>query len=382
MSENVKFKSSEKAKQFLEEGSILFEESKNFEALITLNKSLCFAENDLEIAAGFKLRSKVFSAIAQYEKSEKNRKQAEDCESLTKSKVEPKKFVKDANFFKLSYPTNPKNPSIVKCLKLCVDEKFGRHIVTTQKLNTGDIVIIEKPFHKSLTKIVTQGRCVNCFKSNFLDLLPCSSCTTVMFCSDECKKSAWESFHKFECSSIDDMTEDDSFLMMIQRSLFEILSICGSLENLEKLVEENPTPITAFDIDMNSYDSNYLNKKLILVCQSLECAPETLEDVKFAKSFVDYHEHVKEVWKTEKQRDFLIKFIVKFIGIMNRNAFKTHWPSPSSNVEEQGCAIFLTISMLSHSCSPNLFRVRDGENMVLIVRKPIKVNEQLFLAYQ
>jgi SET and MYND domain-containing protein 4 len=390
---NGKYKSSEKSKHHLEEGKKFFERSKHFEALINLNRGLCFAENSFEISLCHEVRARVYFSIDQHQKCLRNIRKAREYESssnLLDLEVECMKLLKNekrnvktsSDFFKLSYPPNNKNPSIINRLQIKLDDKFGRHIVTTQRLNSGDIVAIEDPLLKTLNKTITQGRCFNCLKANLLDLLPCNSCTSVMFCSEECKKVSWGNFHKFECCSIDDMTEDDSFLMMIQRSLFEMISICGNLENLQNLVDENPTPITAFDFDMNACNSQDLKKKLILVYQSLECAAATNDDLRFAKSFVNYHEHVKNFWKTEEQREFLIKFVVKFIGTMNRNAFKTHWTSPSTDVEEQGCAIFPTISMLSHSCSPNLFRIRVDGNFVLIARKPIEVNEQLFLSYQ
>lgn len=382
--ENRKFKSSDKAKEFLNEAKMFYDESKYFEALASLNKSLCFSEENFQFLLCFELRSRVYFAIGQHEKCLKNVQQESDFQTLSNSEESEDRKIGEtsSNFFKLSHPPNPKNPSIISCLKLCVNDKFGRHIVTTKRLKAGDVIAIEKPLHKSLDKLFTLGRCVNCFSSNLLDLLPCKFCTSVMFCSNQCRESSWKSFHKFECNSIDEMTEEDSFLMMIQRTLFEILSVCGGLENLQNLIEENPQEITAFDCDMNSVVTEDLKRNLILICQSLECAPATKDDLRFATSFVDHHEHLTKIWKTEKHREFLIKFVVKFIGIMNRNAFTMHWKSPCAGVEEQGCAIFPTISMLNHSCSPNLFRIRTDGNLVLIARKPIEENEQLFIAYQ
>ena len=391
-----KFKSSEKSKRFLNNARELFDESRIFEALISLNRSLCIAENEGETAKCFELRGEIYFSMRKYEKCLKNIERSmkfENSEEKTELELicsaEIKKTAANnhenstknvSDFFKLSYPANPKNSSIVNCIKLEVNEIFGRHLVAKQDINAGDILIIEEPIHKSLDKNFTQGRCVNCFKSNYLDLLPCKYCCSVMFCSDECQDSAWDKFHKFECDSIDELSEEDNFLIMIQRTFFEIIHIFGNLRNMETFLGENLCDVTAFDIDMS--DKVDLKKKLILIGQSLEYSPTTQEDFKFAESFVKCHKHVKTLWKTKKQRNFLVKFLVKFIGIMNRNAFTMHWTSPSNNIEEQGCAIFATVSMINHSCSPNLFRIRKDESLILIARKPIQANEQLFIAYQ
>lgn len=395
-------KSSEKWKEFLEDAKILFGESKRFEALIKLNQSLCFAENDVEIGECCGLRARIFFEMENYEKCLGNIKNArksiisdelKEIEKMCIEKVKEKhgKFMKNyenfrkksSAFFKLSYPANPRNPAIIDCLKLQTNDTFGRHLITTRKINAGDIVIIEKPLHQSLDKNFTAGRCVNCFDSNLLDLMPCDSCTSVMFCSEDCRKLSWEKFHKYECDSIDELTDEDNFLIMIQRTLFEVLSICGGLEKMEKFFEENQSDITAFDVDLSGNREDIeLKKKMIMICQSLECAAPVKDDLKFAGSFVDNHHHVKKFWETEDQRYFLVKFVVKFLGIMNRNAFTMHLNSPCDDLDEQGCAIFPTISLINHSCSPNLFHIRVGENLILVAKKPIEANEQLFIAYQ
>lgn len=285
-----------------------------------------------------------------------------------------------ANFFKLSYSPSSQNPSIIECLKLCENEQYGRHIVTTRKLNSGDVIAIEKPFYKSLDKRSDSFRCVNCLGSSLSPLISCSTCSSAKFCSEECKKFAWDEFHKHECSSIDELDKEDGFLMMIERTLLKVLSICGSLENLEKLIDEHSEPMTIFDVDMSNsiYDAN---EKLILVCHSLESASPTEDEIVFANRFVTQHDFIKTVWKTEQQQNFLISFVCKFIGIMIRNSYTLHWPS-SNNDDETGCGIFPFASLFNHSCSPNLVRICVEGFEVFIARHPIEANQQLFISYQ
>lgn len=358
-----------------------------FRSLINTNKNLSCAKNKSEVAFCYDRRSRVYFAMGQYRKCWRNIEQARDCGVDLSPDVDDieakchelmlKEDSSQSSFFNLSYPANDKNPSLVDCIKLCVSKQFGRHLVTTQKLKAGDVIAIEKPFYKSLDKNAAHGRCANCFKSNLLDLIPCRLCTSMMFCSKDCEESSWKGFHKYECSTIDDMTQDDGFLMMIQRSLFHALNVCGGLENLQRLVSADKLPTTVFDLDLNVENEN-LQKELLIVCQSLEASPITKFDRMFAHSFVTNHEHVKRLWTTERQRDFLVTFLVKLIGVMNRNGFTMHWTSP----EESGCAIFPSLSLVNHSCAPNLFRILVDGSLVFVVRRPIAVGEQLFICYQ
>lgn len=285
------------------------------------------------------------------------------------------------NFFKLSYPPNEKNPSIVNCLKLSKDNKFGRHIITTRQLNSGDIIAIEKPFYKSLDVNALHGRCLNCFQSRSSQLKSCPTCGSVKFCSKECEKISWERFHKYECGTIKKMTQDDAFYIMIQRSLFQALHVCGSLENLENLVKGFHTSTTVFDLDLNR-NLDEVEQKLVLVCYSLEDAQPTELEMLFAENFVERHEKVKNLWRNQDQRSFLITFVTKLIGIMNRNSFTMHWTSSTSDGDETGCGIFPFASLINHSCSPNLFRVCVDGSVALTARHPIQPNEQLFICYQ
>lgn len=363
----------------------------HFHSLINTNKILSCAKNKSEVAFCYDRRSRVYFAMGQFRKCLRNIEQAKDCGIDLPPDVDDlaakchelmsKKDSSRSSFFQLSYPANDKNPSLVSCIKLCVSKQFGRHLVTTQKLKSGDVIAIEKPFYKSLDKNAAHGRCANCFESNLLDLIPCRSCTSTMFCSKDCEESSWNSFHKYECSTIDDMTQDDGFLMMIQRSLFHALDVCGGLENLQTLFSDTKLPVTVFDLDMNVENKN-LQKQLLIACQSLEASSITRFDRMFAHSFVTNHEHVKGLWTTESQRDFLITFLVRLIGVMNRNGFTMHWTSPESEQEESGCAIFPSLSLVNHSCAPNLFRTLVDGSLVFVVRRPIEVGEQLFICYQ
>lgn len=282
-------------------------------------------------------------------------------------------------FLKLSYTPHGTIPSVIESLKLSVNEKFGRHIVTSQKLKTGDVVAIVKPFYKSLDKSEAPSRCVFCFKSATYGI-SCESCSSVKFCSVECQRSAWNEFHRFECSSIDEMTIDDGFLMMMERSLFKALSVCGNVNDLRNLIESNQkSSLTVFDIDFNSED---LDKSLLIVCHLLEEALPTPRELILVDQLVNRHAELRKFWETIEERDFLKMFIIKFIGIMYRNSFTLHWKSEDSYREHIGCAIIPFASLFNHSCSPNMYRFCVDDNVVFVARRPIEAGDQLYISYQ
>ena len=281
-----------------------------------------------------------------------------------------------SSFFKLTYDHNPRNASIVDCLALKVDEVYGRQIVTTRALRPGDVVAIETPFFKSLDKN-SDLRCVNCFKVIGVEQI----CTcSAFFCSRGCRKVANQDFHQHECSEFRKLTKDDGFSMMVERSILKCLNICGGIEGLQDLINQNPEPTTIFDLNTVA-PSQDLNRKLLLACFSLVCAKPNLIDIQYTSSLLNQHTAISKSYKTHEEKTFLNDFVLKFIGILKRNAYTLSWSS-KSGASETACGIFPFASLINHSCSPNLLRVCINDKVAFIASRPIEANEQLFICYQ
>ena len=186
-------KSNLKAKEYREIGNELYQASKFFDALEMYNKSLCHAiPMSDDFASAFGNRSAVYFEMKEYEvcveniemafftgyprnKLEKLRQRFEKCQAgmkITKDKAE--NDIK--NFFKLSHPANKKIPYIIDCIELKESKEYGRYLITTRKLNAGDIIAIEKPFFKYISNDARFTHCANCLKSEKLNLLPCNNC--------------------------------------------------------------------------------------------------------------------------------------------------------------------------------------------------------------
>ena len=164
-----------------------------YEALIACNKSVCFAVPSTKaLSVAYANRSAVYFKCGLYMECLDNIKLARDngypAENLHKLEARDdkcKKLLEAGNekfdvwsFFKLSHPANEKIPFIVNCLELREDEKYGRHIVTTQDLKTGGFIAIEEPFCKIGKADFSYSRCSHCLKSRNLSLIPCTGCTS------------------------------------------------------------------------------------------------------------------------------------------------------------------------------------------------------------
>ena len=186
-------KNNELAEVFRNEGNKFYSLGKHFDAMRCYNRSLCYGKIGSEqVAMIYGNRSAVYLETKQYEKCMENIAMARDAgfpkdklprlsdrEILCKkmmSKHEQEPDNDPWTYYKLSYPANEKLPFMANCLELHTDKKYGRHIITNQDLNPGDIVAMEETPFKALNNEGTYIRCANCFKSNKMSLIPSVEC--------------------------------------------------------------------------------------------------------------------------------------------------------------------------------------------------------------
>jgi hypothetical protein len=178
-------------------------------------------------------------------------------------------------------PPNKKLPNyIADCLELRKSSEFGRYIVTNKNLEVGTIIAIEEPFSKILETNSCYERCANCFVKNQLNLLPCNSCSSAMFCSDDCMIVGQEKFHRFLCGvgeALKKLFSEDAIFALF--TYFEALHIFNNnttaLNEFYRQCENSDS--TVFDYDFSKMDYSDAQKTLLRSIQSL-VTHESLRD--------------------------------------------------------------------------------------------------------
>ncbi|XP_014489060.1 PREDICTED: SET and MYND domain-containing protein 4-like [Dinoponera quadriceps] len=99
------------------------------------------------------------------------------------------------------------------CLVSCQDSvtlRFdvarGRHLVATRDIRPGTVLIVDWPFSYSTDASALARNCLHChvtLKSGDSVRIPCRNCQTVSFCTETCRREAWERYHRYECSVFD-----------------------------------------------------------------------------------------------------------------------------------------------------------------------------------
>lgn len=395
-------KSEDKAKDFIVKADECYAAGCYQEALENFNRCLLFApSNSKFLSAAFEGRAVVYYEVKQFKKSLANIQcaihesvctldtkrfkelQEKCCKSLSTGSCS-KNILATESFFTLSHPKHEKIPYIADCLHVLENSLYGRYIVTTKDLNTGDIVIVEEPFYKVLDKKMRHARCAICLRQNMLNLFPCSICSDgefcfsnnsiyflylrlplAMFCSKRCSEST---VHKFECNQTNDESFDE---LLLKRMFYQAIEITGSLENLKELMEKLTPNKTIMDYDLS--DSKDQKEKLMaMMCLDMHEHPEKAK----------FDRVIEELVKTagdEKMKKFLRNYLMKCLQSQTVNFFHFLWSSEQR--EGQGFALCSMAAFLLHSCDPNVDKIDVDNKFVFVVKKPIQVGEQLFLGY-
>lgn len=420
-------KSNDVSVKFRLKGNELFKDRKYFRALCAYNKSLCFAEARSEtLGLAFANRSAVYMEIDEFDLCRENIDLAKRF-GYPKNKFnkldERKKFclskqqVKQAGriFFVLSHNPNSNYPFIADCLSLKQCFKFGRHVVTDETLEIGDVIAIEPPFSSILLSTCIDKRCMKCLGQHKLNLLPCSGCTSgrlnrnsynfsyfhpfifpAMFCSSECENKANDKFHHIECDfSCEDF--DNFFTTAIKaafRTFLQAFSIFeGSIEKLRQYLMKNvERDLTAFDLNFNNKDEVY-QRDVILAMNALSTNEEKRQVVeKFRRAivctilseFLQSYSRLKDALRNEENEIFFLSFMFRHIQIAESNYHELYALSPvklHQDNEQFGVGSFPFSSLLNHSCAPNVLRLTfNGFNCIVVSRK-IQKGEQVFDNY-
>jgi tetratricopeptide (TPR) repeat protein len=349
-------------------------------------QSLCFAESEEKKALAYGNRSAVFMQVKKYEECLQNIKQAKkfypaekiknlnECEERCKKLIEEAKDPKDdaLEYFKLSYPPNPKIPFIIDGLEIRDTGDGRKGIFTTRDLNPGDVISSEEPCFRRVFCSGQYNRCCLCLKVNNMNLLPCLKTASMMFCSEKCRKITYKDY------DIESMIVYAQMTILSDRIFTEFSNSFRGEKNLCKFLRQNDLmklKYTYFDFDWSDEnDPKYQeNKMKCLLSANMPNPPPYIPFLNFPAPF-KMHQVKNELKQLIEHLDRAVAlkiFLVKYLHFQ---------------YAQQVCgeAIYDGIfagsfpDLLQHSCMPNVLMIDVENKIILTTSRIIKSGEQLF----
>lgn len=394
-------KSDVKAIGLRETGNMILSQRMHYLALLSYNRSLCYAASQQNLALAYANRSAVYLQLKLRQQSLNNIRLARVHGYPNGSKM----YYREAaclellpqapsrspfEHIKLSDRRNEKVPFVINGVEVQSDEMFGRKIIATTPLKAGDIVSIEAPFLQVLTSSVDTENphemnaykyCHHCLNNNLLDLITCAGCNVTMFCSSDCEMQA-RGYHQYECGIALLLVACGQHEVAL-RTLFRALAIMdGSMEQLQELFQEcRASPQrTVFDFDFSNSDDPEYKKNQLRVAFSL-AHDRNLDEFEFPDDIYETH-LVALGLMTPQNKQFVLEILLHIQQTQLSSSGQVGRVSLDSEVQEIiGSGHYLFGSLVNHSCVRNIVQLAVEDKMCLIVVKPIDKGEQLFDSY-
>lgn len=281
-----------------------------------------------------------------------------------------------------NYVENRNLYGVSEKIGLNYDPKTGRGLQANEKLNENELICIQKPFASVLSPNLYMKNCYNCLikLSKFGGFFPCRQCTQVRFCSVKCEQECW-SYHQHECTYLDLLNYSNTFhfqpklaLQLVLRqgveNVLEMLSnrketkSDGDQTNSTKK-KNNKKKSKTNGQQPNKVDFSTMNYEAICSLQdhSDKC-PDFSPPVTLMLLFlVQKFKHL-----TDDQISALGCILLKHLQQIHTNskyvlgkelkaeANNKHTDLLLLSDVKIGCALFLTFSLINHSCEPNTIR--------------------------
>ncbi|KAF2886054.1 hypothetical protein ILUMI_20119 [Ignelater luminosus] len=279
-----------------------------------------------------------------YEKLTQRKEKAESCrfnQSLS-------------NYYKelptLTYGANNLIECAGDCIEINFERKLGRHIIATRNIEVGDVIAIEKPFSQILLKENYLTHCYNCLKP-CRNLIPCDSCSLILFCGENCKITSWNSCHKYECPILASLLD-----LEVNKLTLVALKICMSVESSTNEFNKDDTLKGSLYKSQNYHEIHNLiaNTDARTTSDLFERAVTAAIIFELLQKHTQSFKHEGDAHKKNIFKELLLLHMQTGPSNFHEISELVRTNENFYEVEEIGAGAYAFLSLLNHSCCPNV----------------------------
>ncbi|XP_014232963.1 SET and MYND domain-containing protein 4-like [Trichogramma pretiosum] len=285
--------------------------------------------------------------------------------------------------------------SIKQAVSVDYNEKYGRHLIAQKDFKPGDVIYVEKIYAAVTDSDYNFSNCNNCSLVPWTSV-PCDYCTWAVYCSENCKKVAWEKHHDIECSVMPNAFKLVSNYMMFYhvciRMLIQGLKESGSIDQLKKDLKSVED---CSDVCSRGFSEDETFSTFKSIYSLIKCG------YKYNSSYLDMM--AEDSWiiliiliklspLPEKEIDLTSFVLMKLCYIKHNNTFiyspnEDEDPEPGFGAinqlkDETSRVVIPLTSLINHSCFPNAKRYHiQDQKVALCALQPIGKGSQLFISY-
>ncbi|XP_040571561.1 SET and MYND domain-containing protein 4 [Lepeophtheirus salmonis] len=324
-----------------------------------------------------------------------------------------------------SEPSNGNNPDFPSASSKLTLQRYNgeRRVVAHEKVDLGETLFIESPYAMVLLPGFYSTLCHHCTKA-FVAPIPCLKCTQPRFCSEKCRSIAWDVYHQFECTGLDlahsvgiahlalriILNAGFPLIKSLMKDIHKVWKYKGSL-NFEEIDfvdndicnEKKNSYIKVFNLmdhvdDLSPEDlfqytvtaillTTYLQKRTKFFKQAPSSLESNMENLGLNES--DDPEMflfiaglmLKHICQLVCNGSAIYEVLPETVSDCDMDVSNNNPIVYSTSQQRVATAIYSSVSMLNHSCNPNVINsFHEGKIIVRAIR-PISSKSEVFNCY-
>lgn len=249
-------------------------------------------------------------------------------------------------------------------------EGKNRAIVAKEEIEAEEALFREKPYSVHFLEHTLEYNCANCLNNLGQDptepesnsFVACENCNKFIFCNRQCRAEAMDRYHRMECKRMVFVVENEiGIAYLVLRTLLR-KGIHNAIEN--DLKEDYYNQVWG----LMPHDEDHDSKSNICFL--------------IAAYFLEHCIKHFELCVEEFSHQTMIHLLIHHLRQLSSNVLLILNQDLISGKEDPiAVGIYPSISMLNHSCEPDLQPIFFGSQLVLRSLRPIKSGEEICFCY-
>ncbi|XP_021928622.1 SET and MYND domain-containing protein 4-like isoform X2 [Zootermopsis nevadensis] len=303
----------------------------------------------------------------------------------------------------VTYGKNADIPAASAALRLCFSPQKGRYMEATRNIKIGSVLIVEEPYAWALSREAMAQRCLHCCRLVPAPI-PCTQCSTVSYCSEDCRDTGWQDYHRFECHVLHHLLsakELSKMALLVYRIAVTAFARAdptsgdGNLSQKSSAHERDSTstesdPRCDYPSSVNSpasfpfLSSDYASVHGQVTNSGSRTPADKLKRATSAFFLMKCLRHVAQDMTDDVE---MTTSLLRHLQSCSCNAYQiTEHVVPDGDVRnatqnELGGGAYPTVSLCNHSCNPNVARHSIGRLCIVRAIRNIRKGDEILDNY-
>ncbi|KAK2155570.1 hypothetical protein LSH36_236g00004 [Paralvinella palmiformis] len=254
-------------------------------------------------------------------------------------------------------------PNTADIMQIKYGADRGRYCVGTSDVKCGDVVMLEPPYISVLEPSHYDRRCYHCFKRIIVPM-GCHNCMKVLYCCEDCREASWQEYHSYECEYlIPLLTSGTGSIAHLALRIILKTGLVKILKYKKNPFSDQPDASQSLFIYRGTYMGGYMGLYNLLTHANDRSRNDLFQFTVLAVYLLEILELVGffplDDSVDSRLRSRVGGILLRFLQIISCNGIEItemHVANAlqKSNPDTIGLGLFPTVSLLNHSCDPNL----------------------------